>query len=180
MTDYSVKVSVRNARILRLMREAGIGTQAELCRRAEITPTTLSAFVNLRRVPINKDGTWAHGVEDVAGALGCDPEDMFSGAQMTMALERNSAVVELAEADMAQLAGGDLEESVYIKHEAQRLLARVSPRERMVLTEISNGGTLAEIADEMGVSVERVRQISAKAVRRLKHPMHYSPLPGVA
>lgn len=66
MTDYSVKVSVRNGRILRMMREHGIATQAELARRAGLRMTDVNQIVNLRRKPIGAKGQFFESVERMA------------------------------------------------------------------------------------------------------------------
>ena len=115
MSDYAVKITIKNGRILSRMRACGIESLAELARRAGIQYSTLVAIVALKTRPIGRRGKWLAGVENVAGVLKCDVEDLFSDAQREMALERKPepvaepaekiAVVELA-ADVKQAEVG--------------------------------------------------------------------------
>ena len=57
----------------------------------------------------------------------------------------------------------------------RRSLSGLTPRERMVLEMrfgLKDGmaRTLEEVGQEFGVTRERIRQIEAKALRKLKHP----------
>lgn len=172
--DYAVKVTVRNGRILRLMREAGIETQAELARRAGISMTCVNAIVCLRNAPEKTNGEWRYGVEEIAAVLHCDPEELFSDVQRTLALPSNSHEVYLDEPQMAQLASGDMEREQWAKLEVQRLLEGVTPRERAVIEAISEGCTFEEAGqvaatDGFGpVSRARAREIYEKGLRRMK------------
>ena len=56
-------------------------------------------------------------------------------------------------------------------------LAHLTDRQKMILSKRyglldGNPRTLQEIGDEMGVTRERIRQIEAKALDRLRHPVH--------
>ena len=77
-----------------------------------------------------------------------------------------------------ELVGGDpAEESTSeLRDSVQGLVASLRSRERDVLTRRYglNGDspmTLAAIADEDGVTPERIRQIETKALRMMRHPM---------
>lgn len=57
----------------------------------------------------------------------------------------------------------------------------LTPREARVIRrrfgmDDGGGATLAEVGEELSVSVERVRQIEAKAMRKLRHPVRSRPL----
>ena len=170
MTDYSVKVTVRNGRILRLMRAAGIETQTELARRAGVGVNYLNAIIALRERPTLRDGQYREVVERIAGILNCDPDDMFSDAQRDMALASNSHVIEMDEAQVAMLAAPDMEASSWVRLEVQRLIAatELSEREIEIVEGINAGETLDDVGSRVGVSRERVRQIHIKALRKLK------------
>ena len=62
-----------------------------------------------------------------------------------------------------------------LKDQVGRVLGSLSPRERRVLelrfgVDIGRSRTLEEVGHELGVTRERIRQIEAKALRKLRHP----------
>ena len=61
-----------------------------------------------------------------------------------------------------------------LKTAASRILSKLTPREERVLRRRFGIGvpdaTLAAIGDEFWVTRERIREIEAKALRKLKHP----------
>jgi RNA polymerase primary sigma factor len=62
-----------------------------------------------------------------------------------------------------------------LKEQMEDVLATLSVREREVLTmrfglEDGRSRTLEEVGREFGVTRERIRQIEAKALRKLRHP----------
>ena len=69
----------------------------------------------------------------------------------------------------------DLANLVLMREELRKILATLSPRERRVLElRYGLGGgrprTLEEVGREFNVTRERIRQIEAKALRKLRHP----------
>ena len=168
MSDYAVKVTVRNGRILRMMRERGIESVAQLARIAGCPYQTAVQIISLRKAPEKKNGQWTETVLRIAGAFGCDPEELFSDAQRTLEIPTNSREVYIDEPQMAALSSGDMEQSSWARIEAQRLLAGIPARERGVVEAIIEGATLEEVGKELGVHRERVRQLYAKGLRRMK------------
>ena len=61
-----------------------------------------------------------------------------------------------------------------MKTAASRILSKLTPREERVIRRRFGIGvtdaTLATIGDEFWVTAERIREIEAKALRKLKHP----------
>ena len=62
-----------------------------------------------------------------------------------------------------------------LKEQTQRILQTLSPREEKVLRKrfgigAENEHTLEEVGQDFDVTRERIRQIEAKALRKLRHP----------
>lgn len=167
--DYAVKVSIRNGRILRKMREQGIASQTELANTAGVSATVINSIVCLRKAPIKKNGEWMAGVPEIAAALRCDPEDLFSDTQRTLALPKNSHEVYMNEARVAAITSGDMESQVWAKLQVQKLLESIpSERNRQIVEARIAGLTLEEVGEEHSLSKDRVRQIEQREYRRFK------------
>ncbi len=88
--------------------------------------------------------------------------------------EEDTELMQLIEAQNILSPEEDLDDTL-LSDRMEEVLAQLSPRERDVIElryGISNGQihTLNEIAQLYGLSRERVRQIQAKAMRKLRHP----------
>jgi RNA polymerase primary sigma factor len=84
-------------------------------------------------------------------------------------------------ADDAQVSPYDLTSKKLLKENLEEVLSSLSDREARVLKmRFGLGGkrpmTLEEVGREFGVTRERIRQIEAKALRKLKHPSHRKKL----
>lgn len=162
MGDYNVKVTVRNARLLNAIRNAGFETQADYARHLKVNPSLVNEFIAMRKSPIGEDGRLRHIPQMICDDLCALPEDLWTETQLFEKLPRNSVEFEVLESDVAELCSN--------KDLAQKALERLQPRQRKVLwMRVINEKTLAECADELGVGRERVRQIEAKALRKLRN-----------
>ncbi len=77
--------------------------------------------------------------------------------------------------DRSALAPADAASFQLLKEQVQEVLETLNDRERRVLQlrfglEDGRGRTLEEVGKEFGVTRERIRQIEAKALRKLRHP----------
>ena len=77
--------------------------------------------------------------------------------------------------DFSAAAPSDLAESNMLKEQLLQVLATLTPREEKVLRlryglDDSRPRTLEEVGREFNVTRERIRQIEAKALRKLRHP----------
>jgi RNA polymerase primary sigma factor len=77
--------------------------------------------------------------------------------------------------DQKALAPADAASQQMLKEQMERVLGQLSDRERNVLElrfglEDGRARTLEEVGKAFGVTRERIRQIEAKALRKLRHP----------
>jgi len=169
MNDYAVKITIKNGRILSRMRARGINSLAELARQAGISYQSLTEIVSLKKRPVGQRGKWLASVENVAGVLQCDVDDLFSDAQREMALKRNSGEVYMDEPEVMALTSGNPERAYWIKTEAQRLLDAIpNERAKSVVMRHMGGETYEEIASDLNLSRERVRQLEQEAIRKMR------------
>jgi len=68
-----------------------------------------------------------------------------------------------------------------LKEKMASVLKKLSPREERIIRmrfgfEDGNQRTLEEVGQVFAVTRERIRQIEAKALRKLRHPSHSSPI----
>jgi len=94
--------------------------------------------------------------------------------EMPVGQEEDSTLGEFIEDEHA-LAPADMAAASLLREEVQEMLLTLSERERRVLTlrfGLDDGRvhTLEEVGKAFGVTRERIRQIEAKALRKLRHP----------
>ena len=89
--------------------------------------------------------------------------------------EENSSLGDFIE-DETVLSPVDATSKQLLKEQLHEILDSLSERERKVLEmrfglNDGQGRTLEEVGSEFGVTRERIRQIEAKALRKLRHPI---------
>lgn len=171
--EYLVKVTIRNNLILRQMKRLGIKSQSELARLAGLTPTAVGLLVGMKRRPLHAlSGEWLDSAFALSAALHMEPEELWTEKQRGMALASNSREISMSEDAVMQLASGDrLEHNVIASKLVADALTTLSMREQDIIqARFFDGETFEEIGDRQGISKERIRQLEAKALRKLKHP----------
>jgi RNA polymerase sigma factor (sigma-70 family) len=179
MSDYAVKVSVRNGRILKHMKKAGFDTLTALATATGINYPYVANMVALKIKPVDRYGQWTNNALKVAFALNVPPDELWSDAQQEMQLERNSTEVFMDETQVAGiLSGQDMSRAIMMKQDVLKAVEHLKPREQSALKGIYyEGKTLSEVADDWGVTIERVRQVHHKALRKMRHAS-FTPLKG--
>jgi transcriptional regulator with XRE-family HTH domain len=172
--DYSVKVTVKNGRILARMRALGIKTQAQLARVAGVSTAQINDVIALRRAPRKLNGDWASHIYRVAAALDCEPEDLFTETQKTLAIKQNSYEIYMGEEDVMQLAAQNT--AVEYGIDIDKLIAlEPNQRTQRIIKLRLQGATYEQCAEEEGyASTERMRQIEAKFIANAKKKLRHT------
>lgn len=193
--EYRVKVSVRNNLILSAIESLGFRSAAAFCRHYGLCNTSVSSLATFRKPPITNDGEFCKEAKDLMEALGAAPSDLWTDAQLTMKMEKNSRESLFNEKTMRYLIEqhnecmtlpdpADIVDEAMTAAMVGDLLSTVTKKEEKVLrlrfgVGINAGEkTLEEVADVLSVSRERIRQIEGKAVRKLRYPTRLAIVEG--
>jgi len=185
--EYRVKVSVRNNLILRAIEEAGYKSVAEFCRINEANCFQIHELIRLKLAPININGTFCTGANQLMEALCLAPTDLWTSEQLNMKLKSSTREFVLTQQDLLEsIANGSREimglaspeksaEKSELKRDIDGVLESLTPRQAEVLRlrfglDDNEECTLEKVGQHFGVGMERIRQIEAKALRNLRHP----------
>jgi len=188
MTDYRVQIKVRNARLLRAIEKAGHQPGQIFARELGISYTGhLLPYLNLKRTPFDENGDLRPCAEMLCVFLNRMPDELWSEEQRYPLLT-NAAEIELSAASVHELLASpsdcadplSLLEKKQTAQAIDALLDRLTPREAEVLR-LRHGidgepMNLEEMAKAKGCSRERIRQIEAKALRKLRAPARQTVL----
>lgn len=164
--DFSVRITVRNGRLLSAIR-AKYGSASNMSRLTGISVQQISALLTMRQSPLNKNGEWSLPAYDISSALLTEPEQLWPAHVARIRILRNEAEIDMNLDDVQDMLAPDN------YGPAMKALARwakhVSPRHMRALVMQSSGATLDEIAKDIGVnSRERARQMANNAARKIR------------
>ena len=100
--DFNLKINVRNGRLLKAIR-AKYESSADMARKGNLRAQEISSLVSMRSKPIHKNGDWRELALDVAGMLGCDPEDLWP--DQVLAIEKSHVTEKYDYEEMLALVG---------------------------------------------------------------------------
>jgi len=182
MREYRVKVTVRNNLLLSAIEAAGFKTQSAFAEYADMDVTAVNDLVALRKAPINDDGSFSLAAQRIMESLGASPSDLWTNEQLYMSLKRNTAETPmdafgirlLAEQHQDAMTLPSPEDARFASETSElinTLLDTLTPREAEILRMRNfDELTMQECAEKIGVTPERIRQIEAKALRKMRHP----------
>lgn len=178
MKDFYAILKIQHGPLRQAMQSAGIKSPMDLARLVEVSPANIYDLLNFDASPINqKTGKWREVVLKVCYFLGFSPEELFPEhlhkVIATNRFETFASGTSLpATEEQKQLQPSsriDQEELTAMIGKALDELG--NPKQKMVLTErYLHGRTIQDIANQMKIGKERVRQIEQKALRRCRHP----------
>lgn len=182
MTDFSVKISVRNARLMRALQKAGYKTQAELARAMGRHISRVNALFSFRSSPLLASGEWSDLAMDISSFLHLEPEELWPEQLKYIQMKKNSREVSLSAEEVKSIAAPRTME--IDRASLNRLLGSLNPKDKTVLEMrygLNGGGemTLEEVAKEFGVTRENIRQREQRAFRAMKRPSLLKYLHGI-
>ena len=188
MKPFRIKVSIRNNLLLNAIEEQGYPTVAAFERAMGVTSGRMNGLVSMRLAPLLDSGEFSREAKMAMEVLGAAPTDLWTEQQLTIKLHRNSGEREI-DGDLVQHLLEQRRQMDYLPSPEDHLLERetnqlvddllntIRPREKEVLiNRFQNDETLVEVGKKMNVTQERVRQIEAKALRKLRHPDRHKNL----
>lgn len=167
--DYAVKITVRNARILSRMRECNVTSAKQLADMAGLSYLSVVEIIAMKRPAYSeRRDDYTDVAQRIAAVLRCDPDDLFTDAQRTMRLEKNSMETFVDEPTMAMLAAPSTERQVWQRRELEHLMGTLGDREKRIIAARLEERTLEDIGLEEGLHRTRVQYLEKRAIRKMK------------
>ena len=152
-------------------------TQRELSERSGISHYRIGDIINLQVRPTVEN---ANAIQRALGEAGvyldmlAEWPEVFAGVGKGFKVERTEDVdvIRLSGCREAMLIEApQFEDTREIDSALDAALSSLSGREQMVIrSRFWDGDTIERASERVGVSRERIRQIEAKALRKLRHP----------
>jgi RNA polymerase sigma factor (sigma-70 family) len=187
VNEYRIKVTVRNNLLLTAIENAGYANVASFCRVSDIRQQSLGRLIAMKEPPLLNTGEFSSLAKKVMEELCALPTELWTSEQLTMKLTTNVARRDMDMGGMRAALGMTAENALEMlevddslfdeerKSKVMEVVDTLTPRERKVLVlrfglDGCKEHTLEEIGPMFDVGKERIRQIEAKALRKLKHP----------
>ena len=191
--EYRIDLKVRNNLILSAIELAGYKNVAQFCKAANLGQTLIGSLINFKTSPIASTGDLTPTAQSLCDFLGLLPEELWTKEQLAFVLPTNRSHFSMNHKEMvltlarhtgelleapAPDAGLEEEDRHRIVGEA---LDSLTPKEAKVLRmrfgiDTNSEHTLDEVGETLDVCRERIRQIEAKALRKLKRAERSDPL----
>ena len=183
--DYEVTIRVRNNYLLTVLRHHGHDNIAKFCRDTGFSYKTLHGFLRLEYAAFSKvTKDWRPSVKQLARLLKVEPARLFPPQHFEEALPHHVGRMEMDLAEVQVVLGAQhdpelLPDQRIERQESLKVITKafetLTEREQRVLTlrfglDGGKAHTYKEIGVIFGITTERIRQIEAKAIRKLKHP----------
>lgn len=190
--EFRVDLKVRNNLLLSAIENAGFKNVARFSQALGVHQTLVGALVNLKVSPLTKTGEFTPTAQRIAEFLGVLPDELWTEAQLHMEVETNRSQFTVSQKEMVLMlarhtgelldapepdAAVDAKDKAALIRDALDSMTPVQARVlRMRFGIDTNEHTLEEVAQLLGVTRERIRQIEAKALRLLRAPERSKPL----
>ncbi len=157
--------------MLRKMREHGHNTAASLSRATGVSQGEIGRLLMLKAGPINQhDGEVRPVVLKICAALNSTMQDLWPASMCEYRAPKTEVEVDLSLDQVAGLLDQNQDQTLALENKdtLESLYTVLTPRQRRVVDGRSVDRTLDELAEDLGVSRERIRHIESKAYRKMK------------
>ena len=186
MSDYRVKITIRNDRLLSKMEEMGFQSVLKFCKHTGMPYVSTNCIFNGRLSPIKENGDVKKNVKLLLENLDMTVEEAFTTRQLE-GFSKNSFETKVKEKQLLQIINKPENlEMKAIENDVKLTLSNIfsrylSPRYEKVLRMrygigLDTEHTLEEVGLVLQTTRERVRQIELKAIEKLKQPEVMSQL----
>lgn len=179
MKDYRVEMKVKNNLLASAMERKGIASAAELSRQSGVHQVCIGRYLNLQESIYDSRGDYRPQFMQLCEFFNLMPSELYPEAQMSEPLKSNKRVIEADASELTRIESQACDPALLLEAETRRevadtLLGTLTPRSAKVVS-MRHGldgveHTYQQIGDELGVGVERVRQIYGSALRKMRHP----------
>jgi len=180
MSDYRVKITIRNERILKLIEDKGFVSVKSFADTYGLAYQQLGELIAGKVKPFTDKGKMHSICDKLLKVLDATLEDCFTERQL-QGFNKRSFEIKVKENELRQIVNPTKnQEQKLIEQQAKNKIRYaiemgLNPREAAMLKmkfgfDDGHEHTLEEIAKIFSVSRERVRQIITKAQRKMQHP----------
>tara|TARA_R100001082_G_scaffold30936_1_gene15586 strand:- start:58 stop:735 length:678 start_codon:yes stop_codon:yes gene_type:complete len=179
MTDYRIKITIRNERILSVMEEKGFESVAKFCKAYNLDYVRVAEVIRGKIKPLNQKGVPIKLVEDMLDILDMSLEEAFTDRQL-QGFHKTTMQTKVTEKQIKKLINPIRNQEQLliekdVKNSISSVLSTLAPRyERVIRLRYGlDGGkehSIVEISKIFGLSKARVGQMIKKAESQLKHP----------
>jgi len=179
LKDYRVEMKVKNNLLASAMERKGIASAAELSRQSGVHQVCIGRYLNLQESIYDSRGDYRPQFMQLCEFFNLMPSELYPEAQMSEPLKSNKRVIEADASELTRIESQACDPALLLEAETRRevadtLLGTLTPRSAKVVS-MRHGldgveHTYQQIGDELGVGVERVRQIYGSALRKMRHP----------
>ena len=187
MKEYQIKVTVRNNLLLAAIESAGYKSQSDFAKEIGESPSSINSLFAMRTCPSNEHGEFSPVSNKIMEALGACPTDLWTLEQLTMRLTNNTAFKEINRQELIAILGKNdpdliefesVEDEFSFTEQKEKIMEMINtlePKQKKIMIlrfglDGTDPHTLDELAKIFGLTRERIRQIEAKSLRKMRHP----------